>query len=63
MPIQGPLGPINPASDKTYDFMAKLFNEIYDVFPDNFVHLGGDELHTTCWYVSYHRTLNRATCV
>ncbi|KAL4233981.1 hypothetical protein ACF0H5_005636 [Mactra antiquata] len=48
-PIQGPMGPINPAQDETYNFMSKLFAEIYQVFPDNYVHLGGDELHTTCW--------------
>lgn len=47
--LRGPLGPINPAQDETYTFMAKLFSEIYDVFPDSFVHLGGDELHSTCW--------------
>ncbi|XP_045194093.2 beta-hexosaminidase subunit beta-like [Mercenaria mercenaria] len=49
VPIQGPMGPINPAQNETYSFLAKLFSEIYNVFPDNFVHLGGDELHSTCW--------------
>ncbi|XP_045215847.2 beta-hexosaminidase subunit alpha-like isoform X2 [Mercenaria mercenaria] len=48
-PLKGPMGPINPAQDKTYMFMSKLFSEIYNVFPDSFVHLGGDELHSTCW--------------
>ncbi|XP_045194091.2 beta-hexosaminidase subunit alpha-like [Mercenaria mercenaria] len=49
MDFVGPLGPINPAQNETYTFMAKLFSEIYSVFPDTFVHLGGDELVSTCW--------------
>lgn len=48
-PIHGPAGPVDPSKDETYSFMAKLFNEIFEVFPDTFVHLGGDELHSTCW--------------
>ncbi|XP_052251885.1 beta-hexosaminidase subunit beta-like [Dreissena polymorpha] len=48
-PVQGPIGPIDPTNNVTYSFMSNLFAEIYDVFPDEFVHLGGDELHTDCW--------------
>ncbi|XP_052815810.1 beta-hexosaminidase subunit beta-like isoform X2 [Mya arenaria] len=47
--VRGPIGPINPAKNETYEFMSNLFNEIFDVFPDEFVHLGGDELHDSCW--------------
>ena len=48
-PIGVPLGPIDPSKNETYSFMGKLFQEIYTVFQDQFVHLGGDELKTDCW--------------
>lgn len=37
------LGPIDPTKQATYDFMQKLLAEIVEVFPDEYVHLGGDE--------------------
>ncbi|XP_055488108.1 beta-hexosaminidase subunit beta isoform X2 [Leucoraja erinacea] len=45
----GTFGPINPALNATYDFMNRLFKEISWVFPDNFIHLGGDEVNFACW--------------
>lgn len=39
----GKLGPIDPTKAETYDFMQKLLSEIVTVFPDDYVHLGGDE--------------------
>lgn len=42
-------GPANPTLDSTYDFLTKLYAEIKAVFPDKFVHVGGDEVPTTCW--------------
>ncbi|XP_061476923.1 beta-hexosaminidase subunit beta [Rhineura floridana] len=47
--LSGTYGPINPVLNSTYDFMAKLFKEIGSVFPDDFVHLGGDEVDFSCW--------------
>ncbi|XP_060057039.1 beta-hexosaminidase subunit beta-like isoform X2 [Erinaceus europaeus] len=45
----GAFGPINPALNSTYDFMSRFFSEVSKVFPDEFIHMGGDEVDPECW--------------
>lgn len=46
---EGKLGPIDPTNSETYTFLQKLFKEVGEVFPDSYVHLGGDEVGFECW--------------
>ncbi|XP_076682942.1 beta-hexosaminidase subunit beta [Andrena cerasifolii] len=45
----GKLGPMNPTNTNLYDFLRNLFSEIVQVFPEQYVHLGGDEVPFDCW--------------
>jgi hexosaminidase len=47
----GELGPIDPSKPETYTLLWQLLREAAGWFPDAFVHLGGDEVDTSCWKV------------
>ena len=43
---------LDPTNDKVYDFLDKLFGEVVDVFPDPYLHIGGDEVNGKQWSAS-----------
>ncbi|XP_037957794.1 beta-hexosaminidase subunit beta-like [Teleopsis dalmanni] len=45
----GQLGPFNPTKDSTFNFLNTFFTEIRNIFPDNYIHLGVDEVASGCW--------------
>ena len=47
----GELGPLNPASNGTYEALWALIRETASLFPDSYLHLGGDEVPFNCWEV------------
>ena len=51
--IQGyPNNALNPAMDETYAFLEKVFAEVAELFPFEFVHIGGDEVDIGSWLSS-----------
>lgn len=42
-------GPMNPTKKRVYAFVETFFEEITQVFPDKYLHLGGDEVDLKCW--------------
>ena len=57
----GFFGPVNPILKATYNFLQRLFIEILAVFPDKYVHLGGDEVPFDCWWV--YKIISRVTTI
>ncbi|MDD8030542.1 MAG: family 20 glycosylhydrolase [Acidobacteriota bacterium] len=39
----------NPANPKVYDFFDKFFREMASLFPDPYLHIGGDEVEAVHW--------------
>ena len=44
-------GPLDPTRNGTYGALWRLLREAAGVFPDAYVHLGGDEVDLACWEV------------
>lgn len=42
------IGPLDVTLDRTYKLIREVFAEIFDIFPDPYVHVGGDEVKLIC---------------
>jgi len=40
---------LNPLNEETYSFMKNLYQEVKTLFPDDYIHLGMDEVYYACW--------------
>ena len=40
---------MDPTNDKVYEFLDKLYTDVTDVFPDPYLHVGGDEVNGKQW--------------
>lgn len=57
---------MDPTKPALYEFMRNLFSEIVQVFPDQYLHLGGDEVPFDCWasnpnIIEYMKAHNMST--
>lgn len=43
---------LNPTQEYTYNVLREIFNETFNTFPDEYLHLGMDEVYYKCWSVS-----------
>jgi hexosaminidase len=40
---------LNPSDEKVYEFLDKVFAELADIFPNPYIHVGGDECYKGYW--------------
>ncbi|ORY04749.1 glycoside hydrolase superfamily [Clohesyomyces aquaticus] len=45
-------GQLDILNNKTYEVTGKVYKELANIFPDNWFHVGGDELHMNCYNFS-----------
>ncbi|EHQ24939.1 family 20 glycosylhydrolase [Mucilaginibacter paludis] len=41
--------PICPCNETTFTFAENIFKEIFEIFPSQYIHIGGDEVDRTSW--------------
>ncbi|WP_163710712.1 glycoside hydrolase family 20 protein [Mangrovibacterium lignilyticum] len=41
--------PLNPVSEDTYTFVENVLNEVVDIFPSKYIHIGADEVEKISW--------------
>ncbi|EPE94671.1 beta-N-acetylhexosaminidase [Rhizobium grahamii] len=51
--VQGyPNNALNPAVPLTYEFLEKVLDEMVELFPSSYLHIGGDEVASGSWLAS-----------
>lgn len=51
--VQGfPNNALNPAVEFTYKFLGEVFDEMQELFPSSYIHVGGDEVPPGSWLAS-----------
>ncbi|PGH19856.1 hypothetical protein AJ80_03773 [Polytolypa hystricis UAMH7299] len=50
--VQPNPGQLDIINNKTYEVVEKVYDELSSIFPDNFFHVGGDEIHPNCYNFS-----------
>jgi hexosaminidase len=44
-----PSEPVDPTNPDIYGFVETIYKDLKDLFPDEYVHVGGDEVNFDCW--------------
>ncbi|KDD76122.1 glycosyl hydrolase [Helicosporidium sp. ATCC 50920] len=47
--VTGVTGPLDPSQPETFALLWKLLRKQVELFPDPYVHVGGDEVDVQCW--------------
>lgn len=47
-----PSAVLDPSSNKTYDLIRGIIEDLNATFPDSYIHLGGDEVRDSCFVYS-----------
>jgi hexosaminidase len=47
--LEPPAGQLNPTNPLTYQVIGKVLGDVANMFPDNYIHIGGDEARSACW--------------
>lgn len=42
-------GPVDPSKEENYARIENIWSDVANIFPDNYIHLGGDEVDYKCW--------------
>jgi len=53
---KGAVSEYNPGNPATFTFLENILDEVMDIFPSHYIHLGGDEVDKTNWK-------NNASCL
>lgn len=41
--------PLTPAKDEVYEYLQNILDEVIDIFPSKFIHIGADEVEKDTW--------------